>query len=173
MLCFNQGVFMSKVDLWGWDKKKRTMIRFIKSGDVFCFRIRDDLYGYGRVISISILDLGAVAEIQGYSFSPESITEYDIINRERIFPPLLLDSYMLFDRKSEKDSDWRIIGHQHDYTSDDGKNIFFTYGEGNSCKKVNVFGEVVSITPEEASRLPRARAQRDIHIKKMLNDIVQ
>ena len=163
---------MRKINLWGWDKKKRTMIRFIKAGDVFCFEIRDDLYGYGRIISVSILDLGAVAEILGYSFSPESITESDIMNRKRMFAPLLLDSYMLFDRKSEEGSDWRIIGHQYDYAPSNMENVFFTYGEGSSCNKVNIFGEVVPITSEEASRLPRARAQRDIHIKKMLNNIV-
>ena len=162
---------MSQVNLWGWDKKKRTMIRFIKAGDIFCFRIRDDLYGYGRIISISILDFGAVAEILGYLASPDTITESDIINRKRILPILLLDSYVLFDRKVEEGSDWRIIGRQHDYAPNNMENVFFTYGEGSSCKKINIFGEIVSITPEEASKLPRARAQRDIHIRQMLNNI--
>ena len=163
---------MNKVDIWGWDKKKRTMIRFLKAGDVFCFKIKNNLYGYGRIVSISILDFGAVAEMLGYSVSPDSITEYDVINSKRILPILLLDSYVLFDRKIEEGSDWRIIGRQHDYAPTNMENVFFTYGEGSGCKKINIFGEIVSITPEEASKLPRARAQRDIHIKKMLNAVV-
>ena len=160
---------MSKIDIWGWDKKKRTMIRFIKSGNIFCFKIKDDLCGYGRIISI--LDFGAVAEILGCSVLLDSITEYDIINRKRILPILLLDSYVLFDRKIEEGSDWRIIGRQHDYAPTNMENVFFTFGEGSGCKKVSIFGEVISITPEEASNLPQASPKRDIHIRKMLNDI--
>ena len=160
---------MSNIDFWGWDKKKRTMIRFIKSGDIFCFKLRDDLYGYGRIISI--LDLGDIAEILGYSSLPDNITESDVINGKRILPPVILDSYVLFDRKTEKGADWRIIGHQHDYSPHDIKNVFFTYGVENNCKKVNVFGEKTPITLEEASKLPRAIPRRDIHIRKILNEV--
>lgn len=28
------------VKIWGWDKKKRTMLRFIKPGDIFCFQYK-------------------------------------------------------------------------------------------------------------------------------------
>ena len=160
---------MSQVNLWGWDKKKRTMIRFIKAGDIFCFKIDDALYGYGQIISV--IDLGFIAEILGRLSSPYDVTEREIKNGKRILYPLFIDAYMLFDRKTEEGSDWRIIGRQHNFIPKNIENVFFTYGEGSSCKKINVFGEEVAITLEEASKLPQASPKRDIHIKKMLNEV--
>ncbi len=32
---------MSKIKIWGWNKKKRTMIRYIKPGDIFCFELSE------------------------------------------------------------------------------------------------------------------------------------
>ncbi|EAN2280869.1 phosphotriesterase, partial [Salmonella enterica] len=29
---------MSDYKFWGWDKKPRTMLRFVKPGDIFCFK---------------------------------------------------------------------------------------------------------------------------------------
>ena len=159
---------MSNIDLWGWDKKKRTMIRFIKPGDIFCFKINDSLYGYGQIISI--IDFGFIAEILGRSSSPYDVTEREIENGKRVLYPLFIDAYMLFDRKTEEGSDWRIIGRQHDFTPKDIENIFFTYGEGNGCKKMNIFGEEVAITLEEASTFPYISPRRDSQIKKMLSE---
>lgn len=159
---------MSNIDLWGWDKKKRTMIRFIKAGDIFCFKINDSLYGYGQIISI--IDIGFIAEILGYSSSPYDVTEHEIEDGERVLYPLFIDAYILFDRKTEEGSDWRIIGRQHNFILKNIENVFFTYGEGSGCKKINVFGEVVAITPEEASTLPFISPKRDFQIKKILNE---
>ena len=159
---------MNNIDLWGWDKKKRTMIRFIRTGDIFCFKIDDCLYGYGQIISI--IDFGFIAEILGCTSSPDNITEHEIKNGNRILSPLFIDSYILFDRKTEKGADWRVIGRQDNFTPQNIENVFFTYGEGNSCKKINVLGEEVPITPEEASRLPIVSPKRDTQIKKMLSE---
>ena len=43
---------MDRVNLWGWDKKTRTMLRFIKVGDILCFKINEseEKYGYGHWI---------------------------------------------------------------------------------------------------------------------------
>ena len=44
---------MDKVNLWEWDKKTRTMLRFIKVGDILCFKINEleEKYGYGILIA--------------------------------------------------------------------------------------------------------------------------
>ena len=31
---------MSKLEFWGWEKKPRTMLRFIKPGYLFCFKLQ-------------------------------------------------------------------------------------------------------------------------------------
>ncbi|EBD8041094.1 phosphotriesterase, partial [Salmonella enterica] len=33
---------MSDYKFWGWDKKSRTMLRFVKPGDIFCFKLDED-----------------------------------------------------------------------------------------------------------------------------------
>ncbi|EAR8131262.1 phosphotriesterase, partial [Salmonella enterica] len=33
---------MSYFKVWDWDKKLRTMLRFVKLGDIFCFKLDGD-----------------------------------------------------------------------------------------------------------------------------------
>ena len=97
---------MNDFKFWGWDKKPRTMLRFIKPGDIFCVKLNDKKYIFGRIISK--IFFGRVAEIFNYvSSTPEIKVEY-IDSSKRMFAPILLDSYTLFDRKTEKEADWRI-----------------------------------------------------------------
>ncbi len=35
------------IKIWGWEKKPRTMLRFLKSGDIFCFKYDDHTYCFG------------------------------------------------------------------------------------------------------------------------------
>ena len=82
------------------------MLRFIKLGDIFCVKLNDKKYIFGRIISK--LFFGRVAEIFNYvSSTPEIKVEY-IDSSKRMFAPIVLDSYTLFDRKTEKEADWRI-----------------------------------------------------------------
>lgn len=117
---------MNEIKLWGWDKKPRTMLRYIKSGDIFCFKESNELYRFGRIIAK--IATGHVAEILDYTLSNPAADEKSIVNASRAIPPLVLDSYGLFDRKDESESDWRIIGHQDNYAPEDAHDIFFTYG---------------------------------------------
>ena len=39
------------IKLWGWDKKPRTMLRYIKLGDIFCFEYDDHTYCFGRIMA--------------------------------------------------------------------------------------------------------------------------
>ncbi|WP_342777796.1 hypothetical protein [Mixta tenebrionis] len=45
---------------------------------------------------------------------------------------------MVYLIKGYKDGDWRIIGHQGNFSPVDIENVYFTYGLENSCKKVDV-----------------------------------
>ncbi|KVV12599.1 MULTISPECIES: immunity 26/phosphotriesterase HocA family protein [unclassified Pseudomonas] len=157
---------MSDVKFWGWNKKARTMIRFIKPGDIFCFRVKDNEYRFGRIISK--FPTGHLAEIFNLTSSEPNISKEKLNNATRIFSPIILDSYMLFDRKIETDGDWRIIGHQEKYTPTDVDNIYFTYGIEESCKKIDAFGNITSISEKEALGIPSLFPQNDYKIKNLL-----
>ena len=36
--------------IFNWEKN-RTLYRYLKNGDLFCFKIADKLFGYGRIIA--------------------------------------------------------------------------------------------------------------------------
>ncbi|PKD39928.1 phosphotriesterase [Methylomonas sp. Kb3] len=41
---------MSEIKIRGWGAKPRTMLRYIKSGDIFMFQVDDNRYGIGRIL---------------------------------------------------------------------------------------------------------------------------
>lgn len=159
-------MLMGDFKFWDWDKKPRTMLRFVKPGDIFCFRLDDERYCFGRIISE--ISVGHVAEIFDFISSLPEIREKDISHSQRLTELIILDTYTLFDRKIEADGDWRIIGHQNNYIPTNVENTYFTYGIGNSCKKVDVFNNEISITESEAKKIPELTPLRDIHIKKLI-----
>ncbi|UAY97063.1 immunity 26/phosphotriesterase HocA family protein [Dickeya dadantii] len=160
---------MSDFKFWGWKKKPRTMLRFVKPGDIFCFRINDNKYGFGRIISK--ITAGHVAEVFNLFLSEPIIEDDEIIHAERAFTPLVIDTYGLFDKKVEPNGDWRIIGRQEDYTPKDMDGVYFSFGIGDSCKKKDIFGNVFSITEEEAELLPELSPNTDYDIKKLIEKI--
>ncbi|NUF50232.1 immunity 26/phosphotriesterase HocA family protein [Gilliamella sp. ESL0250] len=159
---------MSDFKLWGWDKKTRTMLRFIKAGDIFCFKLDEQRYCFGRII-IKIF-IGHVAELfDNISNSPD-ISEAEIKQARRLIEPVILDSYSLFDRKSE--GEWRIIGHQQNYVPTDMNGVYFTYGEEPWCKKMDIWENEIPISGKEAESLPRVAPLGDYNIRKeLLKDI--
>ncbi|MEN3752093.1 immunity 26/phosphotriesterase HocA family protein [Mangrovibacter sp. SLW1] len=145
------------------------MLRFVKPGDIFCFRINDNKYAFGRIVSK--ITTGHVAEVFDL-FLPKPIIEgKEIINAQRAFPPLVIDTYGLFDKKIETNGDWRIIGHQESYTPKDMDGVYFAFGIGDSCKKKDIFGNVFSITEDEAELLPELSPHTDYDIKKLIEKI--
>ncbi|GKS08953.1 immunity 26 domain-containing protein [Pseudomonas syringae pv. theae] len=135
-----------KIKPYSWDKKAKTMLRSIKSGDIFCFYLNGK-YRFGRIMTRN--RLGHVAEIfEHVSDSPDASTIESI---GRVGCPVILDSYGLFDRKIE--GDWRIIGHQEDYAPPQDEPMVFTMGIGEGCKKVDIFDNVTSIAEVEAKKL--------------------
>lgn len=160
---------MSDFKFWDWDKKPRTMLRFIKPGDIFCFFLAKDKYLFGRIISR--FDIGDVAEIFEFISAQPFITELDVKNSQQIIEPIVLNTFSLFDRKSEVGSDWRIIGHQENYSPMGCENIYFTYGLDKSCKKIDIFNNEISISEEEAKKIPRLSPHNDYDIKQLLKNI--
>lgn len=160
---------MSNFKFWGWDKKPRTMLRFVKPGDIFCFRLDNEKYSFGRVLSKIIT--GHVAEIFDF-ISPEPKTsEVNFNEAKRIIDPMVIDTYSLFDKKTEAGSDWRIIGHQDNFQPSNVEGIYFSYGVGNSCKKEDIFGNVYCISENEARSLPRLSPHGDYDIKLLLKNV--
>lgn len=152
--------------LWGWDKKPRTMLRFIKPGDIFCFKLAEDKYAFGRIIARQ--NIGDVAEIFDYFAEQPIITPKQIEHAKRAIRLVILNSYSLFDRKRESESDWRIIGHQDNYQPTDVKGIYFAYGLEDDCYKVDVFGNEEPVNGQEASKFPRLSPYGIYHIKELL-----
>lgn len=157
---------MSRIKLHGWNKKVRTMLRFIKPGDIFCFKLDDGKYCFGRIISKIVT--GHVAEIFDYISSIPEISEEEILNSKRLVEPIILDSYTLFDKKLE--GEWRIIGSQNDYIPKDVSNIYFSYGVANSCKKVDIYDNETSITELESKGMPRLSPRSDLYIRELVTN---
>ncbi|EPS9066835.1 hypothetical protein AHYW_002445 [Providencia manganoxydans] len=160
---------MSDFKFWGWDKKPRTMLRFVKPGDIFCFQLESDTYGFGRIISK--ITTGHVAEIFDITSKTPTINSSEIISATRKLPPIILDTYSLFDKKIEKGSDWRVIGNQKDYIPTNVDDIYFTFGVDDSCKKKDIFDNTYSISQEESTKYPRLSPFGDYDIKKLLGAI--
>jgi Immunity protein 26 len=91
---------------------KRKNRNKINPGDLFSFRLDDNSWGFGRIVS-RITD-GHVAEIFKY-FANEPVLDsgktYD-----RFMPPVVLDAYSLFQLKRE--GDWGFVGSTPDYAPD-------------------------------------------------------
>ena len=47
-------MLISDFKLWGWDKKTRTMLRFIKAGDLFCSKLDEQRYCFGSGMTTRI-----------------------------------------------------------------------------------------------------------------------
>lgn len=158
---------MSDFKFWGWDKKPRTMLRFVKPGDIFWFKLDEGKYCFGRIMSL--MTVGHVAEFFDIFMESPTISESDLNNSKRIIKPIIIDSYSLFDKKIEEGSDWRIVGHQDNYTPENIDDIYFAFGIGDFCKKKDFFGNVTSISEREWELLPKLSPKSNFDIKKLLS----
>lgn len=154
---------MKSFTFWGWDKKPKTMLRFVKPGDIFCFKLDAERYCFGRIITL--MTIGHLSEIFDVINTHPRITEQEINEAKLIINPLILDTYSLFDKKIESGSDWRIIGRQENYIPKDYSDIYFAFGIGDSCKKKNYLGDVIDISESEWEKLPKLSPKGDFDIK--------
>lgn len=159
-----------KLKIWGWDKKERTMIRFLKAGDIFCFLISDktfsiglkkEVYGFGRLITKA--KAGHVAEIFDYFSNTPEFSQEILEKSKRVCSPLILDSYILFDRKTI--GEWRVIGRHEDYKHSGDEDVFFVWGDPSSPKKSDIYGNSSDATNEEFNTYPFKITQTDDSIK--------
>lgn len=147
---------MSKIKLWSWDKKPRTMLRYIKAGDIVCFEIDSSgsKYGYGQLIA-RLTGGFAFKGLNVLHENPDDITTEEIKNAEKFGDFFVLDVYATLDHKKYiQNGEWRVIGHEKDFSllDSDLNSVFFQYGSRGMKKKVNLLDEEVLVSDEEASK---------------------
>lgn len=133
---------MSDYKFWGWDKKPRTMLRFVKPGDIFCFKLDEDRYCFGRIITL--MTVGHLSELFDIIKKSPGITELEISNARR------------------------IIEHQVNYNPKNLNGIYFALGIGDSCKKKDCYGNDFLISESEWKTLPKLSPKGGFDIKKRL-----
>lgn len=133
---------MSDYKFWGWDKKPRTMLRFVKPGDIFCFKLDEDRYCFGRIITL--MTVGHLSELFDIIKKSPGITGLEISNARR------------------------IIEHQVNYNPKNLDGIYFALGIGDSCKKKDCYGNDFLISESEWKTLPKLSPKGGFDIKKRL-----
>ncbi|WP_197326187.1 Imm26 family immunity protein [Ralstonia solanacearum] len=151
----------------GWEAKPRTMLRYIRPGDVFALALGGGKYGIGRIIST--VSLGHVAEFFDRIVGDPDVSVVDVCGWRRLKRPVILDSYSLFDRKTE--GDWRIVAHQENFEPRLVSDVFFTYGDGDGRRKVDVFDNETPVSASEARDIPSYSPLGDESVKREIFDV--
>ena len=140
------------------------MRRYIKRGDIFCFRYDEKRYCFGRIIEL--ITVGGLVEIFEFISNNPSIDVETIEKTPRLLPPIIISIYDLFDTKRE--GDWRIIGHQDDYKASDYDKIYLSFGLNGDWKKKDLYGNVTRISDEEHCNYILCSPNMDNKVKNML-----
>lgn len=155
---------LSNFKLFGWEKKPITVLRSIKPGDVFCFEVSKGRYCFGRIIAK--VSVGHTAEIYDLFLPEPTVSEQQISAAKRIIPPVVLDSYGLFDKKIS--GEWRIIGSGPEFIPGGVDNFYFVYGAEENRKKVDIFGNTSPVSNAASQDYPAYSPKQDDQIKFML-----
>ncbi|EHC2154041.1 phosphotriesterase [Salmonella enterica] len=118
------------------------MLRFVKPGDIFCFKLDEDRYCFGRIITL--MAVGHLSELFDIIKKSPGITELEISNARR------------------------IIEHQVNYNPKNLDGIYFALGIGDSCKKKDCYGNDFLISESEWKTLPKLSPKGGFDIKKRL-----
>ncbi|EJS2733445.1 immunity 26/phosphotriesterase HocA family protein [Salmonella enterica] len=118
------------------------MLRFVKPGDIFCFKLDEDRYCFGRIITL--MTVGHLSELFDIIKKSPGITELEISNARR------------------------IIEHQVNYNPKNLDGIYFALGIGDSCKKKDSYGNDFLISESEWKTLPKLSPKGGFDIKKRL-----
>ncbi|EMW3982247.1 immunity 26/phosphotriesterase HocA family protein [Salmonella enterica] len=118
------------------------MLRFVKPGDIFCFKLDEDRYCFGRIITL--MTVGHLSELFDIIKKSPGITELEISNARR------------------------IIEHQVNYNPKNLDGIYFALGIGDSCKKNDCYGNDFLISESEWKTLPKLSPKGGFDIKKRL-----
>lgn len=153
------------IEIWGWDKKPRTMLRYLDPGQIFCFKFDENKFYFGRLMSKCCV--GHIAEFFDHTSAVPEITAEIIANCKRISVQIL-DSYSLFDRKTE--GEWRIIGACGNYIPTEVDNIIFHLGIGNDMRLTDFFDRQTKVSAVEANKFPPLSPRGDYLIKINITD---
>ncbi|EMV0182695.1 immunity 26/phosphotriesterase HocA family protein [Salmonella enterica] len=118
------------------------MLRFVNPGDIFCFKLDEDRYCFGRIITL--MTVGHLSELFDIIKKSPGITELEISNARR------------------------IIEHQVNYNPKNLDGIYFALGIGDSCKKKDCYGNDFLISESEWKTLPKLSPKGGFDIKKRL-----
>ncbi|NIE78608.1 phosphotriesterase [Pantoea sp. Ap-967] len=160
---------MNKANIWGWSKKTRTTLKNIKAGDIFCFTQENESYYFGIIISKIIT--GHVAEIFKTIKKDPLLTPIELEHIEPLTDPIVLDSYSLFDKKTDPKGEWRIIGHQEVTPTDRIKNYYFAYGTPESWTKVSALNVTEDASEHEIVSLPPLTPLNNYKVSNLLRRI--
>jgi len=160
---------MNKVKIWGWPTKPRTTLKNIKAGDIFCFTQENGSYYFGQIISKIIT--GHVAEIFRLEKKDPSVTPPELEHIEPLTDPIVLDSYSLFDKKTDPTGEWRIIGHQELTPTNRLKNYYFVYGTPDNWTKVSALNVTEDASGDEIVHLPPLTPLNNYKISILLRKI--
>ena len=128
------------------------MLRFIRVGDVFCFTRNDEKFYFGQIISKALV--GHCVQIFDLCKSAPVIGRSELLQARVTIPPIILDSYAIFDRKIDAHGDWRVIGQLDAGDISRFESYFFCYGIERNWKKINAMGSNEQpISDEEAMTL--------------------
>lgn len=133
-------------------------------GDIFSFKLDNERYGFGRLVSE--LRAGTIAEIFNYT-STQPIFDPTYLN-QWLIPPVLLNSFILLDERSE--GQWEIISKNSDYTpGQQFENIFFSWKDyKNEYKLEGVFKSSALTDEATAKKYPRYVVSNDAKIREMV-----
>ncbi|MBX8827214.1 Imm26 family immunity protein [Ochrobactrum sp. SFR4] len=133
-------------------------------GDIFSFKVADELYAFGRLVSE--LRAGTIAEIFNYTSTQPILDPSFTV--EWLIKPVLLNSFILLDQKSE--GQWDIISKDPDYKPDKRfKDVFFSWKDyKNEHKLEGVFEQGVTTDEETAQKYPRYVTANDAKIREMV-----
>ncbi|MCQ3028230.1 immunity 26/phosphotriesterase HocA family protein [Pseudomonas tremae] len=155
---------MSELKIFKWEESKRKQLRYIKAGDIFCFDLGGIGYGLGRIMTRN--SLGHVAEIfKGVLDTPQICHA----SFKRVGEPVILDSYSLFDRKTE--GDWRIVAHDPNYEPPLNESIRFVYGVADNRTEVDIFDNEYP-SGNLSGKLPRYSPKGDAQIKEVFTPLI-
>lgn len=136
-----------------------------KPGDIFCFKLDDERFGFGRVVSK--VSIGLVVEIFDY-ISNQSFLNYSK-TQSIMFNPIIIDGFSLFERRTE--GDWRIIGNTPDYEpKKDYEKLRFVYGQGRDMTAADIYNNKMTISAEEAKKYPYYSPNGDYDVMKLIKE---
>jgi hypothetical protein len=135
----------------------------LEVGSIFSINIGRGKFVFGRcLIKVSI---GHLIEVFDYISKEE---KFDVsITEERLFEPVIIDSYSLFEAK-RKEGNWNIITKTDNFTPTNIEHLRYTYGTGPNRFLTDVFGNETIILLQESKNYPVYSPQGDYDIKQLI-----